>query len=828
MADGRKILSHIYVAKIKAAILICLLLSCVERKPQNKDAPVNRAGLDAKKALQRTVSGLKKTGCYRSSSGLVKVTYREIEIGGRKMALTPDGAIALEQMKSCEAGLQLAASPNPNTMWPSCTIPYSYDPNLTDEDVQKLGGFMDTITSCSPSDNWTSLADLKRDTEKAMRMWEKSPEGHSTGFRFVPAKGVEFDHLVITIDPEFSGSWANLGRTGGTQFLAYGGFYQFCWGIPQHELGHTIGFLHQHNHPDRDKHLNIHWENITTDMKDQFIKSLSQSAKLGPYDPSSIMHYSSLVGSVSLEAGDIAGLFAPSLTLKDGSRLDSSTTLSVGDIKAARELCNRTNKVFVDPKTFAVPAIEVKQKSPSLGVEVPLDTKATWLRYSVYRTKDRVLCWQEDHILPGFYQLPYIPCFGSYLPTDFSLEVAACRYDQLTSSMRQRTPELLIYGHQASDPISCGKPAVLAFKQPSLGEAKRREIDQQRARGELDSLVRSHLRMGVVDLSASMTSCRSVQESDTSSLISTLDAIIKEVFAGSTLEFSDRELADSVLLGASKFGNQDSAFIDQIAQSAPQRFVRSDNGKDWMQNVSAIAHSCQSAGGHWSDIDNLCLLDQESCSGLGGQWDGDSDNCLMDTLARGKYRAIYHGWISYEYFDEDYRTFAFKDILYFLLETYHESSSSDDALGLWKIPAAAAPSARRVGDPAASSPPSALGGAKNTKPTDSHPSGKTEKKKGKWKKRLAWTVGALGVATGATMLGMYIATEVMKTDPTTLKAASCESKKALLRLFRYNTCREKVFYDRMVELLSPGGKTLNEAFWEVRDSGIDYRVCDVM
>ena len=59
-----------------------------------------------------------------------------------------------------------------------------------------------------------------------------------------------------------------------------------------HELGHVLGFYHEHNRIDRDKYITILWENIIPGLYHLFQEiNTETSYKDMPYDYGSIMHY---------------------------------------------------------------------------------------------------------------------------------------------------------------------------------------------------------------------------------------------------------------------------------------------------------------------------------------------------------------------------------------------------------------------------------------------------------------------------------------------------------------------------------------------------------
>ncbi len=61
-----------------------------------------------------------------------------------------------------------------------------------------------------------------------------------------------------------------------------------------HELGHAVGFYHEHSRPDRDEYITVVKENIITGLVDSFstVSPFSSNSFGFGYDYASIMHYS--------------------------------------------------------------------------------------------------------------------------------------------------------------------------------------------------------------------------------------------------------------------------------------------------------------------------------------------------------------------------------------------------------------------------------------------------------------------------------------------------------------------------------------------------------
>ncbi|UYV66422.1 hypothetical protein LAZ67_4001612 [Cordylochernes scorpioides] len=100
------------------------------------------------------------------------------------------------------------------------------------------------------------------------------------------------DRLYLTYTDGCHRCHSFIGRKGtGVQVLSLG---KGCdsHGTILHELGHAVGFAHEHNRSDRDDYLNIFWENINPRYKDQFLKLKPyENRLLTTFDYNSVMLY---------------------------------------------------------------------------------------------------------------------------------------------------------------------------------------------------------------------------------------------------------------------------------------------------------------------------------------------------------------------------------------------------------------------------------------------------------------------------------------------------------------------------------------------------------
>jgi Astacin (Peptidase family M12A) len=83
---------------------------------------------------------------------------------------------------------------------------------------------------------------------------------------------------------------ATVGRVGGEQTVGCDVGDGFGTGNVIHEIGHAVGYFHEHQRPDRDQFVRINAGNIEAGKEHNFDMRLG-GVVLGPYDYGSMMHY---------------------------------------------------------------------------------------------------------------------------------------------------------------------------------------------------------------------------------------------------------------------------------------------------------------------------------------------------------------------------------------------------------------------------------------------------------------------------------------------------------------------------------------------------------
>jgi hypothetical protein len=161
----------------------------------------------------------------------------------------------------------------------------------------------------------------------AFKAWESS-----TVIRFIKRTNIHRDYIYITPSTLCS---SYVGRIGGSQNVNLASNCNYKNIL--HELGHAIGFYHEHQRVDRDNFISIRTENILADKLINFNK-LFPSYSYSSYDIHSIMHYTPFSFSANSK---------PTITLKDETtNFGNSGMLSSLDTENANALYINNFKVI--------------------------------------------------------------------------------------------------------------------------------------------------------------------------------------------------------------------------------------------------------------------------------------------------------------------------------------------------------------------------------------------------------------------------------------------------------------------------------------------------
>ena len=185
-------------------------------------------------------------------------------------------------------------------LWPEGIIPYVIDGSIT--------GYRKDMTL------------------KAIGHWQDQ-----TCIRFIKKQTQHKNYIEFF---KGAGCFADLGMIGGKQVVSVGpGCAKL--GVIAHEIGHAIGFYHEHSRPDRDDHIIIKTQNIKPGYAFNFQKYSRDTIDThgAPYDYGSLMHYRP--DSFSTERGQ------PTIVpKKEGVTIGQRTKLSDIDISLAKSMYN--------------------------------------------------------------------------------------------------------------------------------------------------------------------------------------------------------------------------------------------------------------------------------------------------------------------------------------------------------------------------------------------------------------------------------------------------------------------------------------------------------
>ena len=161
----------------------------------------------------------------------------------------------------------------------------------------------------------------KPQIQRAIEEWDAK-----TPVTFVEADASDENSVVFTAG---DGCRSSIGMVGGTQFITLSD--RCSYGAVLHEIGHTLGLIHEHNRDDRDNFVNINLRNVQYDKEWNFYKHPPGHPVTDGYCYSSVMHYPEYAFAIRSTVKTIE--------VKRGSqRIGQRTQLSSCDVTRVRKI----------------------------------------------------------------------------------------------------------------------------------------------------------------------------------------------------------------------------------------------------------------------------------------------------------------------------------------------------------------------------------------------------------------------------------------------------------------------------------------------------------
>ncbi|XP_057301949.1 hatching enzyme 1.2-like [Hydractinia symbiolongicarpus] len=166
-----------------------------------------------------------------------------------------------------------------------------------------------------PYEFYTSISNITSGFLKAIADFRRV-----SCIRLVPRTAFHKNYIRVIND---EGCYSYIGMQGGMQELSLQA-YTSCTrkGTAIHEILHAVGFYHEMSRRDRDKYIDIHYDNIFTSRWKQFAKHEHTNGSVygAEYDVHSIMHYGNYAFAINRESRTITSLRNPSEVLgqRDG------------------------------------------------------------------------------------------------------------------------------------------------------------------------------------------------------------------------------------------------------------------------------------------------------------------------------------------------------------------------------------------------------------------------------------------------------------------------------------------------------------------------------
>lgn len=419
-------------------VLLLFLIGCdsssEEQSIQTDFAQTEDAGIENREFYIHTGAGV----LFGNDFGTIDENHilidGDIIFPREQLIFVKDQKLALQKF-------ELISSINPTHFWKDSQVNLSFK-EFSAADVKTLMGYF--------------------------KDWEKSPDGNPTGIKVVNITGKEANYYVeVPNGPDSTRrikNYTEVFRTatkcgpnaGGCATYGPGGFLATSMnsGTAKHELGHTLGVMHEHMHYDRDRVLDLsnHQSKVG---KHNFVKFHDRSSAYGrPLDLKSIMIYSGIK-------------ILPEYQYRKNGRLQTKTewtnNLSSGDYYGAVQLANKEKRLNPDLSKIQLEHGEVKitQMNSLQFIVVPLPSFSIlpggFIEYEMTKNgqfyQDSVT--NMSYILrpsePGNYQFTYRLCYPYQIPPGSSPRVDSFYKSQLAKKCRNapnfsfENPNLIVY-----------------------------------------------------------------------------------------------------------------------------------------------------------------------------------------------------------------------------------------------------------------------------------------------------------------------------------------------------------------------------------------------
>ncbi len=208
---------------------------------------------------------------------------------------------------------------------------------------------------------------LKILIDEAIEHWE-----NTTCLKFSRATDATHDYVLFT-NRHGRGCFSNMiGRAGGRQVINLGRGCESI-GIIEHEIGHAIGFWHEHSRPDRDRYVRVNMENVKHGASFNFMSrnEFEVDNQGSYYDYGSLMHYS--LTSFSKSFSGFRNQY-PTLSITNTSEYIRQGSPIIGDFKTlSLQDILQTNRMYSCPCKVGSGVVGDLRMFIRHGVNLPAD-----------------------------------------------------------------------------------------------------------------------------------------------------------------------------------------------------------------------------------------------------------------------------------------------------------------------------------------------------------------------------------------------------------------------------------------------------------------------